>query len=162
MPTLNLSTHHSRLSRIDPLIEFGRVEKIVGNSIESCGPNVTTGCVCWLESETRRVPVEVVGFTNGRVISMPLGKLEGFKQGDRVVASGQMANIGMSEQLRGRVVERPHEPAGLGQRRLPGELRAGDAQQLAAAQRKAQPAEQRPAAARAFEFGCFQHGISGG
>lgn len=102
---LNLVPYQSRLSHIDPLTEFGLVEKIVGNSIESCGPNVTTGCVCMLESATRQVPVEVVGFTDGRVISMPLGKLEGFRQGDRVVASGQVASIGINEQLRGRVLD---------------------------------------------------------
>src|SRR2546429_1691209 len=99
---LELSRFHSRLQHADPLSEFGIVEKVVGNTIESHGPNVTMGCVCWMENQGRRVPVEVVGFTDGKVISMPLGKIDGVKQGDILQASGRTASIGMSEQLQGR------------------------------------------------------------
>src|SRR6266487_7088269 len=102
---LDLSRFHSRLQRADPIAEFGIVEKIVGNTIESHGPNVTMGCVCWLENRGRRIPVEVVGFTGGKVIAMPLGQLDGVRQGDILQASGRTASIGMSEQLLERVLD---------------------------------------------------------
>jgi flagellum-specific ATP synthase len=102
---LDLERFHSRLQSSDPITEFGVVEKVVGNTIESRGPNVTMGCVCWLEGEGRRVPVEVVGFTDGKVISMPLGKIDGVRQGDILQASRRTANIGMSEELQGRVLD---------------------------------------------------------
>ena len=102
---LNLKFSHDRLGRADSLIEFGVIEKVVGNSIESHGPNVTTGSVCWTEIGDRRIPLEVIGFNEGRVITMPLGKPEGIKQGDSVYASGQVATIGVGEQLMGRVLD---------------------------------------------------------
>src|SRR5437867_4221181 len=88
---LDLSRFHHRLQYADPIGEFGTIEKIVGNTIESHGPNVTMGCVCWLENQGRRIPVEVVGFTAGKVIAMPLGKIDGIRQGDILQASGRTA-----------------------------------------------------------------------
>src|SRR2546425_13279793 len=102
---LDLSRFHNRLQQVDPMTEFGIVDKVVGNTIESHGPNVTMGCVCWLENQGKRIPVEVVGFTDGRVIAMPLGKIDGVRQGDILQASGRTASIGMSEQLQGRVID---------------------------------------------------------
>jgi flagellum-specific ATP synthase len=102
---LDLSRFYDRLQRVDTITEFGVVEKVVGNTIESNGPNVTMGCVCWLENQGKRVPVEVVGFTDGKVIAMPLGKIEGVRQGDILQASGRTASIGMSEALQGRIID---------------------------------------------------------
>src|SRR5438105_2312280 len=102
---LDLSRFHSRLQYVNTITEFGIVEKVVGNTIESHGPNVTTGCVCWLENQGKRVPIEVVGFKDGKVIAMPLGKIDGIRQGDILQASGRTASIGMSEQLLGRILD---------------------------------------------------------
>jgi flagellum-specific ATP synthase len=102
---LDISRFHDRLKYVDPITEFGTVEKVVGNTIESHGPNVTMGCVCWLQNQGRRIPVEVVGFTDGKVIAMPLGKIEGVRQGDILQASGRTASIGISEQLQGRIID---------------------------------------------------------
>src|SRR5437867_6222365 len=102
---LNLSRFHERIKHVEPITEFGTVEKVVGNIIESDGPNVTMGCVCWLENQGRRIPVEVVGFTDGRVIAMPLGQIDGIRQGGILQASGRTARLGISEELRGRILE---------------------------------------------------------
>jgi flagellum-specific ATP synthase len=102
---VDLSRFYNRLQHVDTITEFGVVEKVVGNTIESNGPNVTMGCVCWLENQGKRVPVEVVGFTDGKVIAMPLGKIEGVRQGDILQASGRTASIGMSEGLQGRIID---------------------------------------------------------
>jgi len=102
---LDFHRFYRRLAAIDPITEFGIVEKVVGNTIESHGPNVTMGCVCWLDNQGNRVPVEVVGFTEGKVISMPLGKIDGVRQGDILQASSRTASIGISELLRGRVLD---------------------------------------------------------
>jgi flagellum-specific ATP synthase len=102
---LDLSRFENRLAQVDPITEFGIVEKVVASTIESNGPNVNMGCVCWLENQGRRIPVEVVGFTDGKVIAMPLGKIDGVRQGDILQASGRTASIGMSEQLQGRILD---------------------------------------------------------
>src|SRR3989454_10722742 len=102
---LDYQRFYRRLEIADPITEFGVVEKVVGNPIESHGPNVTMGCVCWLQNQDRRVPVEIVGFTEGKVISMPLGKIDGVRQGDVLQASTRTACIAMSEQLQGRILD---------------------------------------------------------
>ena len=102
---MDLSLHYEKLKTADTLTEFGIVEKIVGNSIESQGPNATVGSVCWLSNGERQFPVEVVGFTGGKVITMPLGKVDGVRQGDILRVSGRTASIGMSEALRGRILD---------------------------------------------------------
>jgi flagellum-specific ATP synthase len=102
---MDLSRFYSRLQAVDPMVEYGTVEKIVGNTIEAHGPNVTMGSVCWLDNQGRRVPVEVVGFQDGKVIAMPLGKIDGVRQGDILQASGRVASIGMSELLQGRILD---------------------------------------------------------
>ena len=104
-PVLDLSRHHQKLKDVELLTEFGIVEKIVGNSIESQGPNATVGSVCWLSNGEKQFPVEVVGFTGGKVITMPLGKVDGVRQGDLLRVSGRTATIGMSESLKGRVLD---------------------------------------------------------
>ena len=107
--TLNIEPYLERLAAVDPITEFGVVDKIVGNSIESHGPNATVGSVCWLTNGEKRFPVEVVGFSSGRVVTMPLGKIEGIRQGDLIRVSGKTASIPMSEGLKGYVLN------GLGQ-----------------------------------------------
>jgi flagellum-specific ATP synthase len=117
---LDLQRFYKRLNPMDPLAEFGVVEKVVGNTIQSRGPNATIGCVCWLKNQDRRVPLEIVGFNDGKVISMPLGKVEGVRQGDILQASGHTASIRMSEQLQGRVLDGLGRP--IDGRPLPSEL----------------------------------------
>jgi flagellum-specific ATP synthase len=102
---LNLEPYYQRLETVDPITEFGVVDKIVGNSIESHGPNATVGSVCWLTDGRRRFPVEVVGFSGGRVVTMPLGKIEGIRQGDLIRVSGKAASIPMSEGLKGYILD---------------------------------------------------------
>jgi flagellum-specific ATP synthase len=121
---LDLDRFYTRLESSDPIAEFGVVEKVVANTIESHGPNVTMGCVCWLLSQGRRIPVEVVGFTDGKVISMPLGKIDGVKQGDVLRASSRTASISVSEALQGRVLDGLGRP--IDQKPLPIELQRQD------------------------------------
>jgi flagellum-specific ATP synthase len=102
---LNLEPYYQRLVNVDPITEFGVVDKIVGNSIESHGPNATVGSVCWLTDGQRRFPVEVVGFSGGRVVTMPLGKVEGIRQGDLIRVSGKTASIPMSEGHKGYILD---------------------------------------------------------
>ena len=54
---LDLIRFRSRLQNADPVMEYGIVEKVVANTIESHGPNVTVGSLCWLLQNGRRVPL---------------------------------------------------------------------------------------------------------
>jgi flagellum-specific ATP synthase len=103
--TLDMARYHKRLERADPLTEYGVVDRIVGNSIESHGPTVTVGSVCWLSNGERNFAVEVVGFSAGRVVTMPLGKIDGIRQGDLIRVSPRTASIGMNPNLKGYVLD---------------------------------------------------------
>ena len=46
---LNLDRFRTRLEAASPLMEYGLVEKVIANTIESHGPNVTIGSLCWLK-----------------------------------------------------------------------------------------------------------------
>ena len=118
--SFDLARYVEKLKSVDPLTEFGIVEKLVGNSIESQGPNATVGSVCWLSNGEREFPVEVIGFSDGKVVTMPLGKVDGVRQGDKLRVSGRTASIGMSESLRGRILDGMGRP--LDSKPLPGDL----------------------------------------
>src|ERR1041385_7270096 len=102
---VDISSYLGRIDSAPGVTEFGVVEKVVANTIESHGPNVTMGSLCWLQDGERRVPLEVVGFANGRVISMPLAQIDSIRQGDTIEASGRAASIGVTESMCGRIVD---------------------------------------------------------
>lgn len=105
----------ARLQTAEPISEFGVVEQAVGNSIESHGPNVEVGCVCWLAQGKDLVPLEVIGFRNGRVVSMPLARMSGVRQGDRIIGSSQKATLGVGEEMLGKVFDGLGRALDLGQ-----------------------------------------------
>src|SRR5215510_10530254 len=102
---VNVDRFWPQLEKTNAVMEYGIVEKVVANTIESHGPNVTVGSLCWLWQGTRRVPLEVVGITDGRVISMPLAKIDGVRQGDIIESSSFAATLGVNEHLQGRILD---------------------------------------------------------
>ncbi|MBD3297059.1 MAG: FliI/YscN family ATPase [candidate division Zixibacteria bacterium] len=85
----------------------GRVVGLVGLTIEADGPHVQVGDLCLLEdiSGRRRLPAEVVGFRQGRVLLMPIGERQGIGPGWVVTATGESLTIGVSDAMLGRVVD---------------------------------------------------------
>ena len=101
----------------DPAPMVGRVSRVVGLLVESSGPQARIGEVC----ELRRggggsaVPVEIVGFRDGRLLSVPLGDTAGIRPGDRIVARGGVLSMPAGEAMLGRVVDGLGQPIdGLG------------------------------------------------
>lgn len=85
----------------------GRVVGLVGLTVEADGPQVKVGDLCMLEDlgGRRRIPAEVVGFRQGRVLLMPIGERSGIGPGWVVSATGEALTIGVGESLLGRVVD---------------------------------------------------------
>jgi FliI/YscN family ATPase len=82
------------------------VTELVGLLIESHGPNVAVGDFCELEATGgRRIRAQVIGFRNGRVLSMPLEEIDGLQLGDLVVARSEEARVPVSRGLLGRVID---------------------------------------------------------
>jgi FliI/YscN family ATPase len=92
--------------RTDPLPLCGRVVRTVGLVVESQGPRARVGELCTLVREGQPpLPMEVVGFRDGAVLTVPLGGTAGIRPGDRLVARGTVASASVGDGLLGRVID---------------------------------------------------------
>lgn len=94
----------------------GTVTALVGLLVESAGPAAAAGDFCEIVTNSgRRIRVQVVGFRNGRILSMPLEETDGLQPGDKVVARGEDAKVPVGPKLLGRVLDGFGQPIdGLG------------------------------------------------
>jgi flagellum-specific ATP synthase len=85
----------------------GRVIRVVGLLIESDGPRVSVGDVCEISGAPGEAPliVEVVGFRDGRLLSVPLGGTAGIRPGARISARAGLALLPADTSLLGRVID---------------------------------------------------------
>jgi flagellum-specific ATP synthase len=96
------SIKHANLIRYS-----GKVSKLVGLTIESLGPAVELGEVCYIYPLKGGMPIksEVVGFREENVLLMPLGEMNGIGPGSKVVATGHSLKVNVGEQLLGRILD---------------------------------------------------------
>ncbi|MCC7417924.1 MAG: FliI/YscN family ATPase [Acidobacteria bacterium] len=114
---LSLADLVDRIRQIEPAPISGHVVRVTGLVVESIGPRARVGEVCELRQTAggRRLPVEVVGFREGRLLSVPLGDVTGIRPGDRLVARGGSLSVPVGDRLLGRVIDglgRPIDGAG--------------------------------------------------
>jgi len=85
----------------------GKVTDVVGLIIISVGPNVSLGEVCFVvDTDGNEVcKSEVVGFKDGKVLSIALGEVHRISPSCEIIASGKNFTIGVGEQLLGRVID---------------------------------------------------------
>jgi FliI/YscN family ATPase len=104
-------TYIGRLARIDPLPVEGRVVRTVGLLVESLGPPARIGDICELRRRGAEPPLslEVVGFRDGHLLTIPLGSTARLQVGDRLTARPSRSTAPIGPQLLGRVLD------GLGQ-----------------------------------------------
>lgn len=108
--TPRVAHYQNYLARIDDIIHSGRVNQVVGLTIESIGPTTNIGDLCLIQPRSGPgIPAEVVGFRDQKVLLMPLSDLTGVGPGSLVTATGSPLMVPVSEKLLGRVLD------GLGQ-----------------------------------------------
>lgn len=101
-----LQSHLKEIGHIETLRWVGRVTDVIGVSIVSQGPQVAVGDFCEIRTGSgRRIRTQVIGFRDGRVLSMPLEEPEGLTLGDPVVARSEDARIAVGPSLLGRVID---------------------------------------------------------
>jgi FliI/YscN family ATPase len=103
----SLEPYITRVGQTDTMPASGRVIRTVGLLIESAGPRASVGEVCEIiggPGEPAR-PVQVVGFREGTLLSVPLGDTAGVRPGDRIVARSGAVTVGVGRELLGRVVD---------------------------------------------------------
>ena len=84
----------------------GQVTEVVGLLVESRGPSVAIGDFCEVRTASgRRIRTQVIGFRNGRVLSMPLEEIDGLQLGDPLAARSEDARVEVGPGLLGRVID---------------------------------------------------------
>lgn len=102
-----IAAYAKKLESIDTLKSVGRVTRSVGLVIESQGPAVSVGDLCYLSSPDgrRSTLLEAVGFRDNHVLLMPLGQMPPVRVGDMIVAAGVNSEIAVGEHLLGRTID---------------------------------------------------------
>ena len=96
----------ARLGAIDTAPLQGEVVRVVGLLVESAGPAASVGEICEVRrSGEATLPLEVVGFRDGRLLSVPLGETSGIRPGDRIVSRGAALTVPVGDGLLGRVID---------------------------------------------------------
>jgi FliI/YscN family ATPase len=113
---MSLERYLAAVDAADPLPLAGRVVRSVGLLVESRGPRAQVGELCELQQASgRRLLLEVVGFRDGFLQSVPLGTTAGIRPGDTIVARGGSARVPVGPGLLGRVLDGLGQPLdGLG------------------------------------------------
>ena len=116
-PEFSLQRYLDRVERADPLPLMGNVVRTVGLVVESRAPRAGVGEICELRSrDGRRLMVEVVGFRDDHLLTVPLGGTEGIHPGDTIVTGGGTGTVPVGDGLLGRVIDglgRPLDERGL-------------------------------------------------
>lgn len=85
---------------------MGRVAKVVGLIVESNGPEGSLGEQMFIHAGNgRRIAAEVVGFSERRVLLMPIGNMEGIRPGMVVEGTGRLPELAVGPGLLGRVID---------------------------------------------------------
>jgi flagellum-specific ATP synthase len=108
----SLESYISRAGQVDTMPPSGRVIRSVGLLIESTGPRASVGQICEITGAPGRLalPVQVVGFREGTLLTVPLGDTAGVCPGDRIVARAGVVSVGVGPGLLGRVVDALGKP----------------------------------------------------
>jgi FliI/YscN family ATPase len=103
---LDLGPYFTRLSALDPVRGSGVVVGLTGLLVESHGPAAAIGDFCEIQvAGGKRVRMQVIGFRDGKLLSIPLEETGGLRLGDSVVARREDARMEVGHGLLGRVLD---------------------------------------------------------
>lgn len=104
---MNFAKIRTEVKKADLYRYMGKIEKIVGMTIEASGPACSIGDVCRIYQHRGSgfVYAEVVGFQSGKVLLMPYADIEGIGPGSIVDSTGTKLAVNCSDQLVGRIID---------------------------------------------------------
>ncbi|MDL2219608.1 flagellar protein export ATPase FliI [Ruminococcaceae bacterium OttesenSCG-928-O06] len=103
---MNRSAFSQMLQVDDLYTRMGKIDKIVGMTMEATGPTSNIGDVCRVHlAAGREVHAEVVGFRENKVLLMPYEDTEGIGFGATVVNTGEKLSINVCDELVGRTID---------------------------------------------------------
>src|ERR1700732_5235355 len=103
---MDLAAYHQKLARIETCRWTGTITDLVGLLVESNGPAVGVGDFCEITTrDGRMIRTQVIGFRDGRVLSMPLEETDGLHLGDAITGRKDDARMAAGPELLGRVID---------------------------------------------------------
>lgn len=106
MDRIDLTPYFEILKGCDAGLWTGEVTEMIGLLVESRGPAAAVGDFCEVQTLSgRRIRTQVIGFRNGRVLSMPLEETDGLQLGDPIIARADESRVAVGPQLLGRVLD---------------------------------------------------------
>ncbi|NLK73545.1 MAG: flagellar protein export ATPase FliI [Clostridiales bacterium] len=91
----------------------GKVKQVIGLTIQVEGIKAFVGEICEIVIDVnKKIPAEVVGFSDDKVLVMPFGELSGISPGSRVIPTGKCMRIKVGENLLGKVLDGLGQPLG--------------------------------------------------
>jgi flagellum-specific ATP synthase len=106
MSFFELEKYCKRIEESSTIRFSGRISHVVGLVIESVGPAVSIGELCYIDNDHgERVAAEVVGFKENKVLLMPLGEMKGINPGSEVTATGHSLSVPVGPGLLGRIID---------------------------------------------------------
>lgn len=104
--SIDLLSYIAALDECPDGLWTGHVTQLTGLLIESAGPAAAVGEFCEIQTcGGRTIRTQVIGFRNGRVLSLPLEETDGLQLGDRVVARSSQSRVAVGRALLGRVLD---------------------------------------------------------
>jgi type III secretion protein N (ATPase) len=90
----------------------GRVVQVTGTIIRAVIPSVKIGEICLLRhpGEDLGMKAEVVGFSHGSALLMPMGDMQGISSNTEVIPTGQVHLVPVGNSLLGRVLDGMGDP----------------------------------------------------
>jgi flagellum-specific ATP synthase len=105
------------IMKTETIDHIGKIENIVGMSMEASGGKASIGDIAYIYNEDRKeqIPVEVVGFKNDKIQLMAYENMSGIAAGSFVRNTRRRLKIPVGDFLRGRIIDAKGEPMdGLG------------------------------------------------
>ena len=101
-----------RVQQAETIGHTGKIENIVGMSIEASGSRAAVGDICRIYSGESggQIPAEVVGFKNDRILLMPYGEMTGISSGNFVRNTGHQLRMRVGSFLKGRIINALGQP----------------------------------------------------
>lgn len=113
MISLDFEKYMTAIDSCQTIKMVGKIIQVIGLVIESQGPNVSIGELCYVNSRfegVEPIPAEVVGFRDGHVLLMPVGEMQGIGPGCEVISAQRVLEVKVGPQLLGRVLDGLGEP----------------------------------------------------
>ena len=101
-----LSQIQSRIDLVKPVIVEGRLNRMVGLTLEAVGCQAVIGSRCLVKSQSNTpVEAEVVGFSGEKLFLMPTGNIRGIHPDATVIPTNEIYEAHVGDALLGRVLD---------------------------------------------------------